>query len=1276
MERPRLDTGMTYPMPRLRCLILLLAVLAIAGCADDYNPTLPTPTRAMALTPTPTIPLPPPPPGENPCADSDACSGEHSDLFAIAHSFSDPLNTILYRVTVPPWSTGTSWGDGNNGFFFLATLSGSTDDGNNQTLIYVPFNGIGAGSDGQTQLPQFWFVVPANESVTRIDVTACASGYQAASGTTPKCTTELWTDSYETLPSPSVGEPPFTSASLEIAGTGSTQLSVPNTGVSPGVVTLAVTGSGLDDEAVKWLYDHLVFFDEVGAPYTNDLFSDSSESHRSIGVLSIDEAAYRDPTEGTYHTKYGSTAPIEKVDAPDRQFFFYTRDILGSSSIDVGIDYLYDRSADCPGYTGSAGSLACDDELSLSTGFGAGSSGPHTIVQVLPLSDEGGAVTAEAVTAENALEAGSEEIRSISFRSASGATCGSVPNPLAINDGEAYNQPNYVIDDTSGTWGMHFPHALYYVLPTGFGNCDASTTPFCHLSSGYTAYVPHYADLNGDSGTLNGGSTSAATVGSFALADQYDLGTAGTATSNSLVWFDNCGYGYRYEECATCQYGLGTRKGLPSPPDDFKISQYTISNNLTVPIVLGKECCSSFYQENQSTGAYEPPAELDDGFGAFIPAGGSLVYDTLFSDEATVVYNATTGQQLFKLRLNTDGAAVYGCTGTQWSATVSETAPYAVTIASGSAGALRCAPVGLCPFGMTAATDGATVSCTATTSSFLLGIPDWAAEVGLGTDAVQVRAWGGLGKTGENKGGDGGAAGFALTVLTPADLASNLYAYVAEEGASTVLTAMPLSLVTSDIAKEKSDPSSVGVMLIAGAGGQGEAAVGKLGYFTGGSGGQAIANAEPGGMPASVSGGDGEKSPNGGTIGSGGNPSPFTGAGGGGSATGTAGIGGTSPGSWNTKGSLIPPSSWEAGNGGHSTAGGYTAYGGAGFGGGGAADGGGSSGGGGSWAAANTMYDATAPSSAPDSPNGNAGAVQIIYTCGASGSCPLCPDGTTSVSVQGGAVSCVLESSAAYDVGSWLQSAVTSGLILSDQEIRLTAWGGRGGTAQDNNNKTSGGTAAVSTTPSDLLERSPTLYVYVGGTGVGPSPNGGAATIVIGGQQLGQIDATGDPGEQGVWLIAGGGGGWGDVARGGSGGTTVSTTDGPSTAAGQSGVGCNGVTGAGGNGGVGGTGHANGTDGIGGRGGGGVGWIFASGTTGIDDPSSWSAGQGGEGGGAGGGGWGGGGGGNVGDCSSGGGGGASWAAASTTDDTYGTRSSSSPNGDRGAFELYYELVGQ
>ncbi len=51
-------------------------------------------------------------------ATTDLCQGANSRLFAIARDAKSPDSTVLYRVTIPPQSTGTNWGDGHNGFFF------------------------------------------------------------------------------------------------------------------------------------------------------------------------------------------------------------------------------------------------------------------------------------------------------------------------------------------------------------------------------------------------------------------------------------------------------------------------------------------------------------------------------------------------------------------------------------------------------------------------------------------------------------------------------------------------------------------------------------------------------------------------------------------------------------------------------------------------------------------------------------------------------------------------------------------------------------------------------------------------------------------------------------------------------------------------------------------------------------------------------------------------------------------------------------------------------
>ena len=196
-------------------------------------------------------------------------------------------------------------------------------------------------------------------------------------------------------------------------------------------------------------------------------------------------------------------------------------------------------------------------------------------------------------------------------------------NPLAINSGSAYNPPDYVIDDSSGNWGLSFPQGLSYIVPTGFGNCDRA-----RRSARAPALRRLHAALRGPQRRLRHAQRRqhhAATVGSFSLADEYALGDVGSATSNSLQWFDNCGYGHSYEESAdTDQPALGTRKELPSPPNNGKTYQYTIAQQAELPIVFGKECCASWYQENKNVtpNAWEPPVQIDNSYAAFIGAGG------------------------------------------------------------------------------------------------------------------------------------------------------------------------------------------------------------------------------------------------------------------------------------------------------------------------------------------------------------------------------------------------------------------------------------------------------------------------------------------------------------------------------------------------------------------------------------------------------------------------------------------------------------------------------
>jgi len=105
--------------------------------------------------------------------------------------------------------------------------------------------------------------------------------------------------------------------------------------------------------------------------------------------------------------------------------------------------------------------------------------------------------------------------------------------------------------DDSRFWGRDFANAMYFVLPTGFGNCASTDAPFCADPSGstsYDAYVPHYLNTAGTSTeTLNGGGTNAAVVGilgaalydpvwTSAVSDSGDFAVALTAFLLLAVW--------------------------------------------------------------------------------------------------------------------------------------------------------------------------------------------------------------------------------------------------------------------------------------------------------------------------------------------------------------------------------------------------------------------------------------------------------------------------------------------------------------------------------------------------------------------------------------------------------------------------------------------------------------------------------------------------------------------------------------------------------------------
>ena len=1281
----------------------------------------------------------------------DFCAGTLSSLFAISHGYpvAETTTTVLYRVTIKnpsntsgpqpgSWSPGTHWNDAINGFFYQAIVNG--DKANPK--VYVPFNGVGIGSDGQPALPPFSFIVPVDVTVKSptLTISACTTNF-AGPIANPSCTQTFWVDTYSSLPYPEQAAPPVPiSGNTFVYEACGNYCSQPNNGVYAWVLALQVDKT-FDESDMTWVLNHLVFFDSSGDAYLNDIVS------QQVGVLPLEEAAYQDPGDKKYYTKYGHNKtgiqypPSNPPDANLRYLFFYTTS--SETSFNIGTAVIHDRPDNCtgfiePGYT---------TNTNCSSG---GSSDPpkFTTATVTPVEGK----PDDSPTKAN-VKAGVQELRTVPFtlETPSGSTCTKALNPLAVQvtgTGAAYSMPNYVIrhsppspNGQSLEWARKFPDGLYYVLPSGFGNCDLTNeAPFCvqsgSSSSPYVAYVPHYQDSNSTGGPLNGGSTTAREVKSFELADEYALGNISGAKNNALVWFDNCGYGHTYVEGTNGVMKLGTRKTLPRPPNKGNTYQYTIKNSLGRSLVFAKECCASWYQQNTnfSPPALEPPQQLDNGFGMVVPVntGQSSTYQTIFGDEALVVYDGGTGNQLFKLRqtaLSNQKSALHSCKDKSATVSISGKSPtFAVDLGGSGKDKLECRFIGACPFGMTAVQTGGKMSCRTTVSSFLLGVSDWqSANLDNITQPLQLRAWGGKGHKGDGAGpycpaGEGGPHGFALTIMKLQNLPATLnYAYVGSggsqnqhAGSSTILTTRPLSSLSTP--EGITLPSTAGVMLVAGgggAGGSGEDVSPPCWGGLGGAGGVAIATS---GKPVSKRGltghSDGAKGGNDNGDGNGGGHSGQDAHDG---QSGLGGWGGETHTKWITGGSLIPPTSWSAGKGGGGAdCGGHDGAGG--FGGGG---GGGNSylwqagGGGGTWAAANTANDPNAPSSAPKSPTHNHnGAVVILYQPNAMpDSHGLCPFGTTDYSKDGGKVSCLVKSSHELAMTTWLDWALKEEKFFADTPVRLTAWGGAGGPggSQTGSKPVAGGaggiggrasrTVDMATLQSEMKSGNGRLYVLIGDVGgagetSGYGAGGGASTTVTIGTSFANIDPTANPADTAVTLMAGGGGGGGsaltgskgsDGYPGGAGGIATSTSEDASTPGDASCQGTSGVTGAsGGNNGKAGNGDVKGTGGIGGYGGGGSAhntlWIPGS----ISGPSNWTAGVGaipkntGNPGGGGGGGWGGGGAAphgtnEKGAC--GGGGGATWAAASTVPDNY-PALGGSPNTDKGAFELYYQLPSQ
>lgn len=613
------------------------------------------------------------------------------------------------------------------------------------------------------------------------------------------------------------------------------------------------------------------------------------------------------------------------------------------------------------------------------------------------------------------------------------ALCTAPVNPLAIRTNAAQNLANYVVNDLTAattTWSKTFPNALYYVTPAGLGNCGTGEAPFCAGSENYTGYIPAYLDANQVGGTANGNSTASWTLGSsggsFSVFDQYQLTDFETnaTSSNSLIWFDNCGYGHIYSE--------GTITGrLSLPPSDiptnFPVFSYDITNSRKEPVVFAKECCASLYQQTcvvnengNQVCSLVPPQQIgtsvndtaNSGSGILVGPGDTVTYQTIYSDEVIQAYHAVTGNPLFKMRLKpprdsvskAGDATLYACndpdakvalsgSNASWSLEIGSSATTALTCTAGNA-------QGLCPWPMYADTGSGAWSgytwCTNDDnqhSSFLPEFGTWAGYMLDPNRPVSLMAGGSPGHSGANrsfgKGGGGGGGGSALTVQTGAALAEipELYVYIGTQtpmttqGASaTIVGKRPLTSLTD--AQRQNQTSLSDFLLIAGGGAAGGDGSKNLLVLStnggaGGVGGHACANDSANFAQASAAGSSGAQvmvpdPPNPPnylcTPGSGGNSNGL-GAAGGGPTAGTAGIGGESDGTgWLQGGSLVV-NQLNTGKGARTVDDGGAGGGGYGGGGGGSAcensgHAGPGGGGGGSFAAKNTAYEPLVPTNA------------------------------------------------------------------------------------------------------------------------------------------------------------------------------------------------------------------------------------------------------------------------------------------------------------------------
>ena len=971
-------------------------------------------------------------------ASQDTCDGTHSSLFAIAHDHTDPSN-ILYRVNLPEQPTGTGWGDGMNGFVYQTQTEA---DGNWNTV--VPFNGIGNSEAGVPMLRPFSFIVPMAKGSSMLSVRACALRTNANDEVTD-CTKVLWTDSYSSLPSPTVGSDRVAPASLpngfdlEFV---SESIQVRNNGVYAALVTLKPTvnnvETSLTQDQIDWLYDHIVFLDDNRNVFDNDLFPGQAANTAPFAALKIKEAGYPEkPGSSYYLVKYSDSntavQPTEPGAAALLQFWVYSTDTTTSEEVQLSAGWLYDASADCPGaLSGDANSLAasCTVDTAPDTGL-------LPYVDVVLLSGSSVSSTSKANNS-----AGDVTVRNVGLSVAdSHAMCTHAVNPLAAYSNSAINLPNYVLDASlaNDSWTGDLPPALYYVTPSGFGNCDTDNMPFCNRTDSYAAYIPHYLDTSNNGGSLNGGGTAERLVGSFNLADQYAIHGLSNSGTNYLAWFDNCGYGHEFTDD-----GLSKRlTSLPSAPFNRSYFNLSIANAGSQALVLAKDCCASFYQALQCSGTdskgnpsgctYRPPQQIGQGFGMLLPQRGEpqspvidVEYESLFPAEAFTVYGAASGELLYRLISRDTGQApqIQSCPDSRASLTFDSSAsPQRLSLYDdATSGSTKCTGPPKCPYSagpLTFASNGKTYNaCVVRISEFLLNLDIWASQADVaGAEGVIVTAWGAYGYPGEQGnpdrdqqgygGGHPGHSGYAQTIMKPGDLPKYLYSYVAvvpdvadlpknhnygHGGASTILSTIPLSSLDPDVWANGSTIDNGRVLLIGGGGGGGGfgspagAAPAYQGGF-GGNGGFAAANASPpsSGGAVSAAGTAGHYKGQEQTGGPGGNGNGQGEGGNWNTGTGVGGFSGSGEG-WSHNGSLIPPSKWTSGTGAPGSAGG-----GGGFGGG--ANGGkehtwaSGAGGGGSWAKANTVSLATVPNPSTLNFNSGGGAVAFSYASPCNGNC-------------------------------------------------------------------------------------------------------------------------------------------------------------------------------------------------------------------------------------------------------------------------------------------------